>query len=234
MNNIEIQTPDGKAPTVLWENNGPSVLFLIDGIGMRPAIVDVAAKIAAKGYRVIAPDLFYRLGKYEAHDPKALFSDPEVGKSWWARIVPIMTAENVTKDLQAYLDFLNVPKVGVVGYCMGGRLAFSAAALFPDRIAAAAAYHPGGLVTDGEDSPHHVASKVKAKVYIGAAKEDRSFDAAQIKTFDQALTDAHVDHTIEVYDALHGWVPSDTPVHDAAATRKHYDTLFALFESTLR
>jgi carboxymethylenebutenolidase len=115
-----------------------------------------------------------------------------------------------------------------------GRIAFTAASWFPDRIAAAAAYHPGGLVTDGADSPHHLASQVKAKVYIGAAKEDRSFDAAQIKTFEQALTDAHVDHTIEVYDALHGWVPSDTPVHDAAATQKHYDTLFALFESTLR
>ncbi|MEO8844057.1 MAG: dienelactone hydrolase family protein [Kofleriaceae bacterium] len=234
MNHIEIQTPDGKAPAVFWDNQGPSVLFLIDGIGMRPAIVDVAAKIAAKGYRVVAPDLFYRLGTYEAPDPKTLFSDPELGKAWWGRVVPIMTAANVTKDLTAYLDFLNVPKVGVVGYCMGGRLAYSAAALFPDRIAAAAAYHPGGLVTDGPDSPHLVAAQVKAKVYIGAAKEDRSFDAAQIKTFDQALTHAHVDHTIEVYDAKHGWVPSDTPVHDAAATQKHYDTLFALFESTLR
>lgn len=234
MNNIEIETPDGKAPAVFWDNKGPSVLFFIDGIGMRPAIVDVAAKIAEKGYRVVAPDLFYRLGKYEAPDPQALFTNPELGKAWWSRIVPIMTSDNLTMDIQAYLDFLNVPKVGVVGYCMGGRIAFTAATWFPDRIAAAAAYHPGGLVTDGEDSPHHLVSKVKAKVYIGAAKEDPSFDAAQIKTFDQALTDAHVDHTIEVYDALHGWVPSDTPVHDAAATQKHYDTLFALFESALR
>ena len=234
MKNIEIETPDGKAPAVFWDNKGPSVLFFIDGIGMRPAIVDVAAKIADKGYRVVAPDLFYRLGKYEAPDPHALFTNPELGKAWWSRIVPIMTSDNVTMDIQAYLDFLNVPKVGVVGYCMGGRIAFTAATWFPDRISAAAAYHPGGLVTDGADSPHHLASKVKAKVYIGAAKEDSSFDAAQIKTFDQALTDAHVDHTIEVYDALHGWVPSDTPVHDAAATQKHYDTLFALFESTLR
>lgn len=108
------------------------------------------------------------------------------------------------------------------------------AALFPDRVAAAAGYHPGGLVSDGADSPHLLASKIKAKIYIGAAKEDRSFDAAQITTLDRALTDAHVDHTIEVYDALHGWVPSDTPVHDVAATQKHYVTLFALFESTLQ
>ena len=234
MKHIEIQTPDGKAPAVFWDNKGPSVLFFIDGIGMRQAIVDVAAKIADHGYRVVAPDLFYRLGPYVAPDPQALFTDPEVGKAWWARLVPMMTAENVTKDLKAYLDFLNVPKVGTVGYCMGGRIAFTAAALFPDRIAAAAAYHPGGLVSDGADSPHHLAPKVVAKVYIGAAMEDRSFDADQIKTFDKALTDAHVEHTIEVYPARHGWVPSDTAVHDEAATKRHYETLFALFESTLR
>ena len=77
MKNIEIETPDGKAPAVFWDNKGPSVLFFIDGIGMRPAIVDVAAKIADKGYRVVAPDLFYRLGKYESPEPHALFTNPE-------------------------------------------------------------------------------------------------------------------------------------------------------------
>ena len=234
MKNIEIKTPDGNAPAVFWDNKGPSVLFLIDGIGMRPAIVDVAAKIAEHGYRVVAPDLFYRLGKYEAYDPKALFSDPEIMKAWFGRVAPLMTPENVTKDLKAYLDFLGVPKVGVVGYCMGGRLAFTAAALFPDRIAAAAAYHPGGLYTDKPDSPHLLAPKVKAKVYIGGAMQDTSFDDAARAAFDKALTDAGVDHNVELYQAKHGWVPSDTPVHDEAETKRHYETLFALFESTLR
>jgi carboxymethylenebutenolidase len=51
---------------------------------------------------------------------------------------------------------------------------------------------------------------------------------------EQALTDAGVDHTIETYNALHGWVPSDTPVHDEAATAKHWDTLFSLFGGTLQ
>ena len=233
MNSIEIETPDGIAPALLWPDNGPSVLFLMDGLGMRPAIVDVAAKIAARGYRVLAPDLFYRLGSYLPNDARAIMANPEQRNAWFGRVMAIMTPENIERDMRAYLDFLAVAKVGVVGYCMGGRLAFVAAAKFPDRIAAAAAYHPGGLVTTKADSPHLLAPDVKAKVYVGAAEQDQNFDAAAIATFTQALVDAHVDHTVEVYAAKHGWVPEDTDVHDPAAAKKSYETLFALFESAL-
>jgi hypothetical protein len=50
----------------------------------------------------------------------------------------------------------------------------------------------------------------------------------------EALIDAHVDHVIELYPAKHGWVPSDTPVHDAAAAARHDSTLLALLDKTLR
>jgi carboxymethylenebutenolidase len=233
MKMIEIATPDGVAPTYVWDNAGPTVLFLIDGLGMRAAIRDVGAHIAAQGYRVVMPDLFYRLGAYEAHDPKVLFANAEVRRAWWSRILPIATREHLHRDLGAYLDYLAVPKCGVVGYCMGGRLAITAAGQFPERIAAAAAYHPGDLVTDKPDSPHLLAPKIKARLYIGAAMKDASFDDAAQATLADALTKAHVDYQLEMYQAMHGWVPSDTPVHDPVATAKHYETMFALFASTL-
>ncbi|HET9992953.1 MAG TPA: alpha/beta fold hydrolase [Kofleriaceae bacterium] len=233
MNKVEIKTPDGSAPTYVWDNKGPSVLFFMDGIGMRPAIRDVAAKVAAHGYRVVMPDLFYRLGEYTAPNAHDMFKNPAVGKEWWAKVVPMASMDNFTKDIAAYLDYMNVPKVGVTGYCMGGRLAIMAAEKFPDRIAAAAAYHPGGLVSDQPDSPHLHVGTIKAKVFIGAAKEDQSFTDEQQHTFDAALTKAGVDHQLVQFDAKHGWVPSDTPVHDEALAAKHFETLFALFASAL-
>jgi carboxymethylenebutenolidase len=39
--------------------------------------------------------------------------------------------------------------------------------------------------------------------------------------------------TLETYPAKHGWVPSDTPVHDAAAAERHWQTLFALLDGVL-
>jgi carboxymethylenebutenolidase len=231
MNKVEIATPDGRAPTYVWDNAGPNVLFYIDGIGMRAAIREVGERIAAKGYRVVMPDLFYRLGDYTAPDPKEMFAKPEVMKDWWSRVTPIATPENFKKDIRAYLDWIGAPKVACTGYCMGGRLSIITAETFPDRIAAAAAYHPGGLVTDKPDSPHlHVAS-IQAKVFIGAAKEDPTFSEEQQREFAAALTRARVDHQQIQFDAKHGWVPSDTPVHDVAQAAKHYETLFALLSS---
>ena len=234
MKAIEITTPDGTAPTFVWDNEGASILVLMDGIGMRPAIRDVAAKIADHGYRVVMPDLFYRLGPYTAPEPASLFSDPGAGKVWFGRIGGMMTTENVRKDLGAYLDYIAVPRVGVVGYCMGGRFAIVAAADYPDRVAAAAAYHPGGLVTDKLDSPHLLAPKIRAQVYVGGAKNDAQFTPAMKDTLAAALNEAGVSNTVEMYDAMHGWVPNDTPVHDEAATARHYQTMFALFDSALK
>jgi carboxymethylenebutenolidase len=124
-------------------------------------------------------------------------------------------------------------QIGITGYCMGGRLAMYAAGHYGDRVAAAAAYHPGGLATDAPDSPHKLAPRMKARIYVGAAIADPSFDAAQKERFDRALTDAHVAHTIEEYSARHGFVPSDTPTHDPSAAKRHDETLFALLRETL-
>jgi len=116
---------------------------------------------------------------------------------------------------------------------MGGRLAVYAAGHYGARVAAAAAYHPGGLATDKPDSPHKLAPRMKGRIYVGAAMADPSFDAAQKERFDRALTEARVDHTIEDYPARHGFVPPDTPTYDPAAARRHDETLFALLKETL-
>jgi len=231
---IEIQTEDGTCPTYEYGDPGaPSVLLYIDGIGMRPAIRAVGERIAAAGYHVIVPDVFYRMGPYTAPDPKALFTDPEVRAAWFAKAREAVNPANTMRDTRAFLDHLKGP-VAVTGYCMGGRMSLVAAATFPDRIVAAAAYHPGGLVSDAPDSPHLLASKMKAKLYIGRATDDSSFTAEQETTLDQALTAAGVAHTIELYPARHGWVPSDTPAHDPAAAARHDETLLALLAETLR
>jgi carboxymethylenebutenolidase len=231
---IEIKTEDGVAPAFEFgEPSAPKVLLLMDGIGMRPAMHEIAERLAGNGFRVLMPDLFYRLGEYTAPDPRMLFSDPELLAGWFARHRSTgTTPAGLTRDVRAYLDHIGAP-CGVVGYCMGGRLSLVAAAAYPDRITAAAAYHPGGLVTDAPDSPHLQFDQIRARVYIGAASDDSSFTDAQRQTVDDTLTAAGVAHTVELYPARHGFVPSDTPVHDDAATARHWDTMLALFRETL-
>jgi carboxymethylenebutenolidase len=241
---IEITTDDGTCPAHVYTPDGsgpwPGVLLFMDGIGMRPAIRSVAERIASAGFYVLMPDLFYRMGAYSAPEPAKLFGDPVVMKEWFTRVTTSgSSADNMMRDTKAYLAHLDAqPDVkrgglGATGYCMGGRLALSAAGHFPDRIVAIGAYHPGGLATDAPDSPHLLADKIRAEVYVAAAMDDQSFPAAQIERLDQALTAANVTHTIETYPARHGWVPSDTPVHDAAQAERHYETLTALLRRRL-
>ena len=116
---------------------------------------------------------------------------------------------------------------------MGGGLSLRAAAHYPDRIVAAAAYHPARLATDLPDSPHLLAPKIKARVYVAGAIEDQSFPDDMKARFTEALEKAGVEHTVVTYPAKHGWVPTDTPVHDAACAARHYETLFALFDGAL-
>jgi carboxymethylenebutenolidase len=241
---LTIHTADGACPAHVYRPDGtgpwPGVLFYIDGIGMRPAMHEMADRLAKAGYYVLMPDLFWRAGEYTAPDPKALFSDPAVRTAWFQKVFAHAQPPLIIKDTRAFLDHLEQsphvsPKqVGITGYCMGGRLALTAAGSYPEEIAAAAAYHPGGLVTDAADSPHLLAPKIKAKVYVGGAMEDANFTDEQRATLERALTEAGVDHTVEKYEARHGWVPSDTPVHDAALAERHWTTLTGLLQRALR
>ena len=239
---IEIETQDGRCPAHVFNPDGagswPGVILYMDGIGIRPALFDMAERLANAGYYVLLPDLFYRIGP-TSFDAKTLFSDPIQREHFTKSVLPVATIANIMRDTSAFLAYLDAQpearkgKIGVTGYCMGGRMAFAAAGHFPERIAAAASYHPSGLATDAPDSPHKLASHISARLYVGRAKEDRGFDEEQLLRLERALTEAGVRHTMETYDARHGWVPADTPVHDPLEAERHWQTLFELFDREL-
>ncbi|HTN97229.1 MAG TPA: dienelactone hydrolase family protein, partial [Nordella sp.] len=124
-------------------------------------------------------------------------------------------------------------RIGTTGYCMGGLMSLTAAGTYPDRIAAAASYHGGRLATDAPDSPHLLAGKITARLYVAGAIEDGSFPDDMKARLEAALSEAKVDHRIETYPARHGWVLRDTPVYDEAAAERHWRTLTDLFAATL-
>jgi carboxymethylenebutenolidase len=240
---IEIKTGDGSCPTYLFRAPGsaplPAVLFFMDGIGIRPALFQMGERMAAGGYHVILPDLFYRAGPYEPMDAKTIFSDPEQRAMLMTRFMPVATIPLLMKDTGAFLEHLSgrkdvrQSKVGATGYCLGGRVCFAAAAHFPDRIVVAAAFHPSRLVTDDPDSLHLLAPRIKARVQVAAATEDQNFTPEQQKRLDEALTAAGVQHTVEMWPARHGWVPGDTPAHNPQQAERHWTTLLQLFDETL-
>jgi carboxymethylenebutenolidase len=243
MNKVEIETPDGSCRSYVYRPTGsgpwPGVLVFMDGVGIRPAMLEVAERLATHGYFVLLPDLFYRSGPYEPMDARTVFSDPEQRQVLMAKFIGPTTPAKIMADTRVFLDYLAAQPdvkpggVGTTGYCMGGLMSLTAAGTYPARIVAAASYHGGRLATDAPDSPHLLAPKMKARVYVAGAIEDASFPDDMKARLEEALTSAGVDHVIETYPARHGWVLRDTPVYDAAAAERHWKTLLALFEATL-
>jgi carboxymethylenebutenolidase len=117
---------------------------------------------------------------------------------------------------------------------MGGGYALSAAGVFPDRVVVAASFHGGSLATDKADSPHRLATQMRARIYVGAAEIDASFPPEQQVRLGQALTDAGVRHTIEIYPkAKHGFAVNGHIAYDRAAAELHWQRLVDLLKETL-
>lgn len=214
----------------------PGVLMYPDAFGIRPVLRGMAEKLAAHGYYVLVPNIFYR------HGPAPLVALPaHIGEEARPDIVdqlmPLIhqhTAERTWSDADAYLRFLaEQPEVkdgpvGVVGYCIGGLLATRTAAARPGRVAAVAAFH-GPVGADGIDE----LAKITGRVHLGHAASDLTPEA--LNELNEALDAARLDYTSEIYPGtVHGFTMSDTDAFDTVGSEQHWERLFALLGSTLR
>jgi carboxymethylenebutenolidase len=211
-----------------------------DAGGTRDVFRQMGDRLAAEGYVVLVPDIYYRSGGYEPFAMATVFTDPDERRRL-AGLVGSLTASAVADDAEAFADHLDArPEVasgplGTTGYCMGGRLSLMVAGQLGARIGAAASFHGGRLaVEDDPDSPHHLASAVRAVVYVGGAADDASFDDEQASRLHEAYRAAGVEHTIDHYAAAHGFAVPDMPTYDEPAAERHWQALSALYASALR
>jgi N4-(beta-N-acetylglucosaminyl)-L-asparaginase len=173
---VEIKTPDGVADAALFYPEGkgswPAVVVWPDVMSLRPVFRDMGKRLAAAGYVVLVPNLYYRAKKAPVIEGTFNFANPDDR----AKLTPLratVTPEGTDRDAAAYVAFLDAQpqtnkakKVGVQGYCMGGPLSFRTAAAAPGRVGAVATFHGGGLVTDQPTSPHLLIPKTHADYLI--------------------------------------------------------------------
>jgi carboxymethylenebutenolidase len=242
---LELSTADGPMRTAIVRPDGdgpwPAVLFCMDGIGVRPTLLEMAARLAGHGYLVALPDLFHRSPPLDPERAWSMVRDPETRQQWRAHFfAPATRVASVRMDFGAVLAHLDslpdVAKTGVgtTGYCMGGRISLVVAGCFGARVAAAASFHGGFLAADDPDSPHHLAPSMKAELFVAGSIEDPSFPDEMKHKLDATLTAAGVTHTIETWPARHGFAVADSPTHDPACAERHFATLLALYDRVLK
>ena len=114
-------------------------------------------------------------------------------------------------------------------------MALTVAGYYPDRVAAAVSFHGGRLASDQPTSPHLLAAKIKAEVYVAGADNDQGYPPEMARLLEETLTRAGVRHKCEIYEGkLHGWMKPDMPVYDAQAAERGWKELFALYSRTLK
>jgi len=241
---IDVETAEGRMDCYTFAPEGsagswPAVIFYMDAFGIRPQLGEMAQRLASHGYFVVIPNLYYRTGAFEPFDPKQVSTEgPE--RDRFKRMIQSINDTKVMRDTEAVLTMLGREpqarsgRVGVVGYCMGGGFALSAAGMFPDRVVAAASFHGGSLATDKPDSAHRLADRMRARVYVGVAEIDASFSPEQQQRLDRALADGGVNYTIETYKgAKHGFAVIGHLVYDRDSSERHWQRLLQLFKDTL-
>jgi carboxymethylenebutenolidase len=241
---LEISTPDGATEAFLYHPEGlgpwPGVLYFTDIVGVRQAPMDTARRIAAEGYTVLLPNLFYRTSRLPVFDFKPNFADERTTQRIRDFSAPL-TPETMDRDAAAYVDFLAARpeaakgRMAVLGYCYSGAMAMRTAAIRPDKIAAVASFHGGRLLTDAATSPHLLLPRIKARLYFGHAVEDRSMPEESIRKFEAALREWRGKFESETFEgAAHGWTSQDSPVYNQPQAERALAKLKNLLAETLK
>lgn len=179
---------------------GPGLLLLQEIFGVNAHIRAVAEQYALAGFCVIAPDLFWRQGQrielgYVGEERERALA-----------LMRTVVRDEVVADMNATLGVLRArpecaERVGALGYCMGGRLAFTAAALC--GVDAAVCYYGGGIATQLELAP-----KIGCPVQFHHAEQDVSIGPEAVAAVQAAMAASPAAATAEFHHyagAQHGF-----------------------------
>jgi carboxymethylenebutenolidase len=240
---VEIQTADGVADCHFAHPSGgatAAVLVWPDILALRPAFREMGRRLARSGYAVLTVNPFYRDARSPVVGRGASFGQPETRNI----VLPMarnLNAETHFSDARAFVAWLDRQSevdtsrgIGTTGYCMGGPMVMRTVAAVPDRLAAGATFHGGGLATSNADSPHLLIPQTRARMLHCVAENDDQNDPQAKVTLREAYAAAGIPAEIEVYeDAMHGWCAIDSQVYHQAQAERAWSRLLNLFDSAL-
>jgi len=226
-----VTTPDGAMPVYVAEptqpGRRPAVIVIMEAFGLNAHIEDVTRRIAAEGYVALAPDIYWRS-----------LPDNKVGYDELPKAIGLMQKvkdPSAVQDLGAALDALakrpnvNAAKVGVTGFCMGGRLAFLAAAELGARITAVAPFYGGGIA-----GLLGKAEKIRAPLQLFFGEKDAFIPQDQVNAIDAKLKELGKSYTIKTYPGtVHGFFCNDRPDYNAPAAADAWQQLLGFFRKHL-
>jgi carboxymethylenebutenolidase len=213
----------------------PAIIVIQEAFGLNDHIRSVADRLAAEGYHVVAPNLYHREG------------GKVVGYGELQQAIGLMvrlTDEQILTDLRAIVAALKSARdvrgdrIGITGFCMGGRVSYLAACELPD-IRAAVPYYGGGIagqqMAPGATPPADRTAKMKGAILLHFGEKDAFIPPSVVEEVRKTLEREKKDFEVHVYPgAEHGFHCDERPSYHREAADLAWKRTLAFFDKHLK
>jgi len=216
-------------------SNFPAVIVIMEAFGVTSHIEKVCDQYAANGYVAIAPALYHR----QHPNPKLGYDEMPAVQQYMGAL----RDEELVEDVNVVIDYLqnhyqrtHGQKIGIVGYCVGGRITYLAATSCPGLSAASVYYGGRILVPFGDgDAPIDMTGNISIPVMGNFGETDENPSPADVVTIDEKLTAAGVTHDFKSYPgAGHGFNCDDRGSYNEAAATDAFTRTLGWFDKYVK
>lgn len=232
--NIELRVDDSLMRVYVAspkaEGKYPGIVFYSDIYQLGGAILRLVNYLAGFGYVVAAPEIFHRI------EPVGAVIEPDdIGRMRGNDDARRTLVSEYDADCLAVVAFLkndsavNAEKLGTVGFCIGGHLAFRAA--FLNEIKASVCCYPTGVPSgklgQGVADTIHRFGEIKGKMLLVFGTQDPHIPDNDRQTIINTLNAAQVTHQVFAYEAEHTFMRDDGYRYDSAAATAAWEKIIA-------
>jgi carboxymethylenebutenolidase len=207
-----------------------AIVVFQEAFGVNDHIQDICDRLAAEGYRAVAPHIFHRTG-----DPTIAYDDMQEVMSH----IMALNGEGLEADLDASLEYLagqgfGPERVGVVGFCAGGSITFMAAAY--RNLGAAVTFYGGGITESRFGIPPLLdLAPTLQTPWLGLfGDQDQGIRPDQVEALREGVSEAKVDAEIVRYpEAEHGFNCDARESYHEASAKDGWARMLAWFDTHL-
>lgn len=213
----------------------PAVIVIQEAFGLNAHIREVTDRLAAEGYHAVAPDLYYRQGSRVAG-----YGDLETAIA----LMKQLKDDQVLADLHAVVADLaadpgvRADRIGITGFCMGGRVSYLAACEIPE-IRASVPFYGGGIagaqMTPGATPPVARTAEMRGAILLHFGEKDSYIPLTAIEEVRATLEREKKSFEVHVYkDAGHGFFCNERPDFHPDSARLAWERTLSFFNRHLR
>jgi len=237
---MNIKTPDGSMPAHVARAKSasgklPGVIVVMEAFGLNENIKEIAGRIAAEGYHAVAPNFYYREGGKAVGYGELQEAIGLMGRWTDAQIVTDVraTVAALESDLGVRAD-----RIGITGFCMGGRVSYLAACEIL-AIRASVPFYGGGVAgqqfTPGATAPVALTAKMREAIQLHFGENDAYIPLSTVEEIRQALQREHKDFEIHIYKrAGHGFFCRERADYNEEAAKLAWERMKGFLKKHLQ